>query len=473
VRFIGGELQQGYVEQTRDLEPSRCLAAGIDVGKYEALCLVADHRGEVVGEPLVFALNERGVVDLERRLTAARQSRRAVSLRVGVETAGHYHRTVVSRLVGAGHDVVELNPGHVKAVRSAQGFRTLKNDLRDAAAIVDLVISGAGRAPQQRCDALVEQQVWAMLRRRRLHARSALGNQLLGTLDLVFPGLDGCFEQLLSTKVGPVLLRELADPDRMHRLGMEGLRRFTARRGVVLHRSKAARLHQAAADALRLPAAERACRAEALAADLALLEQIDSQIQVAEQHLHAVLPDTPAGVLTTLPGIGVVRASNYGAALGDPLRFGNAEQAYRFSGLVPATHESAGRSYGEPGISRDGSSTLRDAIVELGRGLAQHDSDFARYRAGLLARGMKPLPAAIAVGHRAHRLAFALMRSGQPYDPDRLAQSVASGGERRKPKAGGPVKELHREAACRHDVTHPPSTTVPRQPPRRKIPIAT
>lgn len=188
MRFIGGELQQGYVEQTRDLEPSRCLAAGIDVGKYEALCLVTDHRGEVVGEPLVFALNERGVLGLERSLTAARQSRRALSLRVGVETAGHYHRAVVSRLVGAGHDVVELNPGHVKAVRSAQGFRTLKNDLRDAAAIVDLVIGGAGRSPQQRSGALVEQQVWASLRRRRLHARGALGNQLLGTLDLVFPG---------------------------------------------------------------------------------------------------------------------------------------------------------------------------------------------------------------------------------------------------------------------------------------------
>jgi transposase len=473
MRFIGGELQREYVERTRDLEPSRCLAAGIDVGKYEALCLIADHRGEVVGEPLVFALNEPGVVALERSLAEARQSRRALSMRIGVETAGHYHRTVVSRLVVAGHDVVELNPGHVKAVRSAQGFRTIKNDLRDAAAIVDLVISGAGRSPQQRCQALVEQQVWATLRRRRMHARSMLCNQLLGTLDLVFPGLDGCFEHLLMTKVGPVLVRELADPDRMHRLGVEGLRRFTARRGVVLQRPKAAQLHRAAAESLRLPAAERACRAEVLAADLALLEQLDEQIAAAEQHLHTVLPDTPAGILTSLPGVGVVRASNYGATLGDPLRFGNAEQAYRFAGMVPASYESAGRSHGEPGISREGNAALRDAIVELGRGLSQHDPDFARYRAGLLARHMKPLPAAIAIGHRAHRLAFALMRSGEPYDPDRLAQSVATGGERRKPKTGGPVKELHRKAACRHDVTHPPSTTVPRQPLTRKTRIAT
>jgi hypothetical protein len=68
---------------------------------------------------------------------------------------------------------------------------------------VDLVISGSGRPPQQRADALVEPVVWAGVRRRRVRARTALTNQLLGTLDLVFPGMDGCFDDLFATKVGP------------------------------------------------------------------------------------------------------------------------------------------------------------------------------------------------------------------------------------------------------------------------------
>jgi transposase len=70
---------------------------------------------------------------------------------------------------------------------------------------------------------------------------------------------------------------------------------------------------------------------------------LNNQIDQAEQHLATVLPHTPAGVLTSLPGVGVVRASNYGAALGDPARFANADRAYRASGLVPASYESAGR----------------------------------------------------------------------------------------------------------------------------------
>ena len=238
-----------------------------------------------------------------------------------------------------------------------------------------------------------------------------------------------------------------------------------------LQRAKAAQLHQAAADALRLPAAER-CRAQVLAADLAVLDVLNGQVTQAEQHLTVLLPDTPAGVLTSLPGVGVVRASNYGAALGDPGRFLNADQAYRASGLVPAAYESAGRARRGQGISREGNAELRTAIIELGRGLAQRDGDFARYKARVSGR-MKPLQAAIAVAHRAHRLAFALMRHGEPYDPSRLAESVRTGGQPRSTKAGGPVNKNDREAACRHDVTHPPATTVPAQAASRKTPLRT
>lgn len=75
MQFIDGGSQQEYVELTRGLDPSTCLAAGVDVGKYEALCLIADHRGEVVGEALTFPLSEPGVRSLEAMLAAASQSR--------------------------------------------------------------------------------------------------------------------------------------------------------------------------------------------------------------------------------------------------------------------------------------------------------------------------------------------------------------------------------------------------------------
>ena len=241
------------------------------------------------------------------------------------------------------------------------------------------------------------------------------------------PVLVRCFDGILQTKAGKVIVRDLADPDRMRRLGSEGLRRFVGRRGVILRRRKAEQLIDAAKVALRLPDAERAPIASLLAADVALLEVIGDEIRRARTSSRACSTRPPAGVLVSLPGVGVVRASAYGAAIGDPFRFPNAAAAYRASGLVPAEYSSAGRRRGGQHISREGSVELRSAIIELGRGLAGHDDDFAAYRQRLRSTGKRPAVAAVAVGHRAHRLAFAMLRSQEPYDSKRWASAVADG----------------------------------------------
>ena len=92
---------------------------------------------------------------------------------------------------------------------------------------------------------------------------------------------------------------------------------------------------------------------QVLADDLVLLACLDAQIVAAEAKMAQLLPDTPFAPLTTVPGWGTVRASNYGAAVGDPGRWPGASQLYRASGLSPAQYESAGerRNKGRPSSS--------------------------------------------------------------------------------------------------------------------------
>ena len=68
---------------------------------------------------------------------------------------------------------------------------------------------------------------------------------------------------------------------------------------------------------------------------LGLLADLDAQIAAAEVKIAELLPDTPFAPLTTVPGWGVVRAANYGAAVGDPGRWPGARQLYRASAPVP------------------------------------------------------------------------------------------------------------------------------------------
>jgi transposase len=436
----------------RGRDPERCLVVPVDVGKSAAMALVADHYGEMVVAPFEFALTETGFAVLAGAIARADATRSAEVVRVGVESAGHYHRTLVARLRAGGHEVVELNPAAVKEARSQQLLRRLKSDARDLGAMAELMVRGAGRCPALRTDALATQAAWVAHRRRKVAARVALANQVIGQLDLVFPGLDGCFSDLLGARAGRVIVTDICDPDRVRRQGPEGLRRFVARRGVALSRPKAARVVEAARVALRLPDAERVALGKVLAADLALLASLEAGIVAAETALDEVLADTPAGILTSLPGVAVVRASNYGACIGDPARFPNAAAAYRAAGLVPTLYQSAGRSRPRQHISREGSVELRQAIIELGRGLSQHEADFRDYRRRLLDANKPASVAAVAVGHRAHRLAFAMLRDQKPYDPARWIDSVATG-----KTAMAKTRRAHQ-----NDVTcPPPPTSVP------------
>jgi len=208
-------------------------------------------------------------------------------------------------------------------------------------------------------------------------------------------------------------------PERIRRLGAECLRTFCSHRGVIVQRPKARQIVEAAKGALTLAPRVRGVYAGVLASDVALLETFDRAITQADAALGEVLPRTPAGILTTMPRVGIVRASSYGAGLGDPSRFRTAAQVYRMAGLVPRLYESAGKRRSHTSISREGKAELREAIIELGRALRQGDQDFARYADELAARGKASGVIACALGHRANRVAFALVRDQVPFDPKR------------------------------------------------------
>ena len=112
--------------------------------------------------------------------------------------------------------------------------------------MAELLIRGSGRPPQRRDEALAAQAAWVAHRRRKVAAQVVLANQIQGQLDLIFPGLTGCFAHGLEAASSRVLIRDLPDPDRVRRPGVEGVLRFVRRRGVHMTRPKAEQVVRAA-----------------------------------------------------------------------------------------------------------------------------------------------------------------------------------------------------------------------------------
>jgi hypothetical protein len=137
---------------------------------------------------------------------------------------------------------------------------------------------------------------------------------------------------MCCTKVGRLIAAEFADPARLTAMGVNRFIRFAAHRELRVTRPVAERLVTAARDAL--PTRDAVIARRVLAADLALLADLDQQITQAEQELAELVPVSPFRTLTRVPGWGVIRAASYGAAVGDPTRWPGPSQLYG-SRVVP------------------------------------------------------------------------------------------------------------------------------------------
>jgi transposase len=196
------------------------------------------------------------------------------------------------------------------------------------------------------------------------------------------------------------------------------LRDFAARRGVQVNHTVAGRL--VAAARVALPTAEAGVARQVLAADLALLGDLDTQITAAEDRIAALLPDTEYAGLTSVPGWGSVRVGGYAAALGPIDRWPSAAKIYRAAGLTPTQYESAGRRR-DGAISREGSVPLRRALLDLGIGLWHRDPAARAYAQQLRQRGKPGGVITCALAHRANKIAYAMVHDQKPYDPSRWA----------------------------------------------------
>ncbi|TXI51486.1 IS110 family transposase [Mycolicibacter arupensis] len=393
---------------------SSTIVVAIDVGKTSALFCVtdADRRGLV--KPSEFAMNRAGLARAQSRVMAVIPA--SAQVKIAVEAAGHYHRPVLDYRWPDGWEVLELNPAHVAEQRRVQGRRRVKTDVIDLEAITELVLAGRGYPATGRDAVIGEVGAWAGHRNRRVATRSATKNQLLGQLDRAFPGLTLALPDVLGTKIGRLVATEFSDPSRLAALGVNRLIRFAAARDLRLRRPVAERLVTAARDAL--PTRDAVIARQILAADVNLLADLDTQIQAAEAELAVLLPRSPFATLTTVPGWGVVRVSNYAAALGDPNRWPGPRQIYRASGLSPMQYESAHKRR-DGSISREGSVALRRALIDLGIGLWLTEPSAKTYAGGLKARGKRGGVIACALAHRATRIAHALTRDHTAYDPAR------------------------------------------------------
>jgi transposase len=217
---------------------------GIDVAKHHHDAIGLDEAGQVVIPPFRFANTQRGVNELLDRL-----HRLDGSIRIALESTGHYWLALYEHLLKHGLSVAVLNPIQVKAYRQV-GIRKTKTDPLDSFWIADFLRIGRAQPMAVPSPNIRQMRELARFRFTLLDRRADIQRRALAILDRVFPE----YHTLFSRPFGPTsrhLLRRAVTAHEFAAWPLQGLTEAIrkASRGRLGH-SLARRIHTAAQHSL-------------------------------------------------------------------------------------------------------------------------------------------------------------------------------------------------------------------------------
>lgn len=154
------------------------------------------------------------------------------------------------------------------------------------------------------------------------------------------------------------------------------------------------------------------------------LRALDERIKELDSEISVIAANEPrAQVLQQLRGVGPMIATALVVAIGDASQFANGRQFAASLGLTPRQHSSDGKDR-LLGISKRGDTYLRTLMVHGARSAlrtAQSKDDRLSQWAVRLAGRSHVNVAAIALANKTARMAWAMLRNGTEYQPERAA----------------------------------------------------
>lgn len=330
---------------------------GIDIGKNSCSVVGVDDHGAVV---IRRTMRRQTLIEFTERLPICIIAMEACC------GAHHLGQLFTAR----GHEVRLMSPEYVRPYVKAQ-----KNDDRDAEGIAEAASRPTMRFVELKSQEQLDIQTLHRVRSRLVAERTTLINQLRAVLlekGAVFAAGRVKFENALD-----VLLAE-ADEILSPRI----------RNLVIELRGEWRVLDE---------------KIEALNAEFVSLARQNSAMRR----------------LTSIPGIGVLNATALVAAIGDAGSFQHARDLGAWLGLVPRQFTTGGKAR-LLGITKRGNVYLRTLLVHGARAamntLSRSETPIGQWLRTMLSRGVQRNVVIVALANKLARIAWAVLRKGQPYE---------------------------------------------------------
>ena len=151
------------------------------------------------------------------------------------------------------------------------------------------------------------------------------------------------------------------------------------------------------------------------------LGQLEQRIQQVKQELAEAMDDDDhfrqsLSLLTSIKGIGKTSAQQLLAEIADWSAFGSADDLVSFAGLSPQ-HFQSGQNKGYSRLSKRGNANIRKTLYFPALSAMQHNPHLKVFAQRLKTYGKAKMQVVVAVMRKLLVLAYAIIKSGKPYDP--------------------------------------------------------
>ena len=400
----------------------RTLIIGVDIAKKVQWARFIDQQGREIHKPLRFDNTINGYLSLQVVIERLKKERGMTEVLVGMESTGHYQKTLMHYMKKQGYTVVLVNPYHTKQAKELDDNSQTKHDQKDAMVIAKLVRDGRYYDYYEPTGCWGELRVLTATRLDVRRLMNACKNRIGAMLDEYFPEYETVFKKIFEGIVSMHLLRVCPLPADVIELGVDGVLREIKRvvkRAVGIKKAK--ELVEAAQVSIGVT---EGCRAAKLRLG-ALLDEYTvyaGQLEKLEAAMEAELAKTGLKHLLEIPGIGVVSLASFLGETGDLSRFNNGQQIVRLAGYS-LTENSSGKSKSESAISKRGRKNLRSVLYQMALVMVAKNAEMKKIYQELKTREKNPLKkkqALIAVSCRIARMLFSMAKHKESYRPDRV-----------------------------------------------------
>lgn len=389
--------------------------AGVDIAKADHVIAAVDETGAEVARPMAFKNTEAGFERCVAWLESIAQTEDDVF--VGMEATGHYWMACFAYLTAAGYRACVVNPMQVSAMRKLKGLSGVKNDRIDSLLIAETLRQGNYDETR-----LATDEVQALKQLTRCHQGlkqelATVKTQAICVLDAYFPEYAGLFSDMFGAASLKVL-SECPTPSEVARKRASSIAKMLSEGSHGrLGADRAARVKAAARSSVGIRLGEDAASFQ-IKTMISQIEFLNATIAKVEREVEGLLERIEPNI-TTIPGVSTTTGAQIVAEIGDVKRFKNAASIVKYAGLNSGVDESGKFSAEGVPITKQGSPYLRRSLWLAANRARQFDPRLKAFYDKKRREGKPHRVAVTACARKLCHVVYAVMRDGEPYDPDK------------------------------------------------------